>query len=305
MNAGIRFLTAAVMALASQAALSISVPVIQLPVIAPTTCLSNSDCNDGKFCDGQELCVNHLCKAATTPACKDGQVCNETADRCLDAHCANPDQDGDGVSSIECGGTDCDDADPHRYPGNPEICDPVNPMHDEDCDPQTIGERDQDHDGYTDSICGNVQPGNTQLNGNDCNDRVATIHPTEAEVCNHIDDDCNGAIDDGVQVALYPDNDGDGYGAFGSTPIMGCIGDPKTSLVNTDCDDQNPYVHPGVLTCGGPFSRAATLCNAKGQNELVYCDAQVGGGGCMPQPGGTGICVPSKAFSPKSMEMEQ
>ena len=39
------------------------------------------------------------------------------------------DVDGDGSMSMECGGDDCDDEDPRRFPGNTDICDEV----DNDC----------------------------------------------------------------------------------------------------------------------------------------------------------------------------
>src|SRR6185369_2458213 len=41
-------------------------------------------------------------------------------------------------------------------------------------------------------------------NARDCNDADATRHPGVAEICNRIDDDCNGLVDDGP-----PDRDAD------------------------------------------------------------------------------------------------
>lgn len=52
--------------------------------------------------------------------------------------------------------------------------------------------RDNDNDGY----CSDV----------DCNDSDPNVHPGAGEVCNGIDDDCDGWIDEG-----FPDNDADGY----------------------------------------------------------------------------------------------
>ena len=68
--------------------------------------------------------------------------------------CATPDRDGDGHRAIECGGDDCDDDDPGRYPGRPEVCDAAG--HDEDCDPRTAGFKDDDGDGFVDAECRNV-----------------------------------------------------------------------------------------------------------------------------------------------------
>ena len=60
------------------------------------------------------------------------------------------DADGDGVDSVACGGDDCDDNDPNRYPGNIEVC---NEGRDEDCDMTTGGNSDSDGDGFADWTC--------------------------------------------------------------------------------------------------------------------------------------------------------
>src|SRR5262249_40648184 len=58
-----------------------------------------------------------------------------------------------------------------------------------------VSPTDEDCDGYVAASAG----------GDDCNDLDARIHPGATEVCgNHIDDNCNGEIDES------PDADGDG-----------------------------------------------------------------------------------------------
>lgn len=61
---------------------------------------------------------------------------------------------------------------------------------------------DADGDGYSDAACG----------GADCNDQDMTIHPGAPEVCNGVDENCDGQIDEGVLATFYDDSDGDGYG---------------------------------------------------------------------------------------------
>src|SRR5690242_7788474 len=62
-----------------------------------------------------------------------------------DGTCIRPspdDEDGDGFVK----GQDCDDHDPHTYPGAPEgLCDGV----DEDCNGSDLCPRDADHDGFS------------------------------------------------------------------------------------------------------------------------------------------------------------
>ena len=46
----------------------------------------------------------------------------------------------------------------------------------------------------------------------DCDDGDATVHPGAEEVCDDKDNDCDGQVDELVQIDTYPDADGDGYG---------------------------------------------------------------------------------------------
>ena len=45
-------------------------------------CITNSDCNDGLFCNGTETCNQGTCVAGTSP-CTAGKTCNETNDTCV------------------------------------------------------------------------------------------------------------------------------------------------------------------------------------------------------------------------------
>src|SRR6185295_249927 len=113
----------------------------------------------------------------------------------VDAGCR--DDDSDGHRAASCGGDDCDDADPNRYPGATEVCDAAD--HDEDCDSSTCGFRDSDADGYGDSACCNAG-GSGPICGDDCNDANTNVHPSQTETCNGVDDNCDGLLDEGVTV---------------------------------------------------------------------------------------------------------
>ncbi|MFO0686751.1 MAG: putative metal-binding motif-containing protein [Sandaracinus sp.] len=152
------------------------------------------------------------------------------------------DADGDGVRAASCGGTDCDDTDPEIHPGQMEVCDAAH--RDEDCDPSTVGFRDQDGDGYVDAACCNGT-----LCGDDCNDTRPTAHPGSTEACDSFDNDCDTAIDEGVLETFYPDTDGDGFGNAAGTTVTGCTTPPgySTLAMATDCDDTMRGVNPSAM----------------------------------------------------------
>ncbi|ABC62673.1 hypothetical protein ELI_02905 [Erythrobacter litoralis HTCC2594] len=107
---------------------------------------------------------------------------------------AKVDSDGDGFSPYSAGGTDCDDNDASRYPGNTEIPNQA----DEDCDPRTIGTLDRDGDGFIDWTISNPAFGNrsSPMKGRDCNDSDPEIRPTKPEdFTDGIDNNCDGAVD--------------------------------------------------------------------------------------------------------------
>jgi hypothetical protein len=157
-------------------------PGTELEPVQP--CTADRDCRDGLFCNGQERCQpgdpdadKRGCIAAPRPPCDRGTVCREDADACI-RPCR--DADGDGHDAVDCGGDDCDDRDPNRYPGNVELCDAAG--HDEDCDPTTFGFRDEDRDGEADARCCNTDGSGVERCGADCDDSNRSVLPN-AQVC--------------------------------------------------------------------------------------------------------------------------
>ncbi len=80
----------------------------------------------------------------------------------------------------------------------------------------------------------------------DCDDTDSGIHPSAVEVCDGVDGDCSGAVDDGAIDGFwqYTDADGDGYGDASST-VWACAGASGVSTDDTDCDDADGSVNPG------------------------------------------------------------
>jgi hypothetical protein len=157
--------------------------------MAAGICTSDEDCGDGNFCNGEELCDpgsssadERGCRAGAAPC---PATCDEEVDRC-GGEC--PDADMDGHRDASCGGDDCDDADPNRFPGNTEVCDDG---HDEDCDDTTLGD-DPDGDGYVGIECCNGD-----RCGTDCGPMDPAVRPDTVDPCGEGDQDCDGDIDEG------------------------------------------------------------------------------------------------------------
>ncbi len=87
----------------------------------------------------------------------------------------------------------------------------------------------------------------------DCDDLNPEINPGAIEVCNGIDDNCNGLIDDGITYNVwYADTDLDGYGDI-TTAVSTCDGAPEGYIADsTDCNDVINAINPGAIEiCNG------------------------------------------------------
>ena len=148
------------------------------------------------------------------------------------------DADADGVAGPDCGGLDCDDAEPTTWPGAPEACDGV----DSDCDGDLVdGFGDADGDGDPD--CNDVDDdGDGDPDVTDCAPLDPTISAFATEACDAIDSDCDGDLVDG-----YGDADSDGEPDCTDADDDG-DGDPDAS----DCAPADPTIFSGAAeACDG------------------------------------------------------
>jgi hypothetical protein len=115
------------------------------------------------------------------------------------------------------------------------------------------------------------------LTGGDCEDLNALVGPAMPELCNSIDDDCDGVADDGfTPVLLVADADGDGHGSTSGMSMIGCPPIAGFAPSFDDCNDLDPAVHPGVTeTANGRDDN----CNGKVDDVGVAMPGTAGSAG--------------------------
>jgi hypothetical protein len=148
------------------------------------------------------------------------------------------DDDKDGYGDKNQTKEKCDK--PKGHVKNDDDCDDTDP----DLHPETYWYRDIDDDGYgdpadSDQAC--KSPSNKHIRDNtDCEPDLEDSYPGAIEVCDGVDNDCNGDIDDDpVDIKdFYADVDGDEYGDASSHTIA-CDAPKKHVEDDSDCNDED------------------------------------------------------------------
>ncbi|MCB9762038.1 MAG: putative metal-binding motif-containing protein [Alphaproteobacteria bacterium] len=265
--------------------------------------LTDADVQQGLDPDGDGVAWPEDC-ANDDPATSPGAAWLDSETACM----TDADGDGYGAAAPHAGaqpGTDCDDSDASVHPAAVEVCD----GRDADCD-QRVDEgteegtwyRDDDGDGFGGEAdptlaCGDAEREPVTATPGDCDDADTQVHPDAAEVCNLIDDNCDGVVDEDAAIdarTWHRDDDGDTYGR---TDILtrACERPDGWTARDGDCDDADFTVFPG-----GPeyCDSLDNDCDEVVDEELVdgstfYIDTDGDGFGeasrtfvgCWPDPG--------------------
>lgn len=84
--------------------------------------------------------------------------------------------------------------------------------------------------------------------GGDCADADPIRYPFATEICNDVDDDCDGEVDDGLTLYSWrPDVDLDRFGDALVPAVESCVEEmPGLTREGGDCDDLDPARYPGA-----------------------------------------------------------
>ena len=212
--------------------------------------------NGSVVCSGTTTACNVAAGAPTAETCNNvDDNCDGAVDNGVTQTCYAGPGGTSGVGPCRSGTTTCSAGSFGACVGQVvptgEVCDGI----DNNCNGsvdegvRTTFYRDLDGDGWGSTAYGTTlacsAPSGYRATSSDCNDGNGAIYPGRGEVCNGVDDNCNGSIDEGVLTTFYRDLDGDGWGSATYGTTLACSMPSGYRTTNSDCNDANGAIYPG------------------------------------------------------------
>lgn len=199
-------------------------------------CTVDVDCDDGRVCNGVEVCMAGVCTSGDRIDCDDGVSC--TADQCDEetAACMHVPIPGECDDGLFCNGAESCDAGTGCVSGSPPTCDDGIGCTIDSCDEASRScLHDPDHDACDDgAACNGIERCDESVGciageAIDCDDGVACT----TDSCDDADGACRHEPDDtACDDALYCN------GAESCDSSTGCVaGDPPCG--ETECDESS------------------------------------------------------------------
>ncbi len=170
---------------------------------------------------------------------------------------------------------DCSNDDFHLDPASPAVDAGEPGILDRDGSPSDMGAfggpnaipSDNDGDGFNDL--------------QDCDDGDAAVNPNAAEICDGIDNNCDGDTDlasAGGAVPWYTDGDGDGFGDINSE-VLACYDPGNMIQTGGDCDDADLAINPGATEICDDIDQDCDDIVDDGVQTAWYADSDADGFG--------------------------
>ncbi|MEY2763952.1 MAG: hypothetical protein RLZZ205_376 [Bacteroidota bacterium] len=143
---------------------------------------------------------------------------------------------------------------------------------------QPESDNDLDNDGFTADV--------------DCDDNNPEINPAAIEICDALDNNCDGIINENLATTYYADVDGDGYAGFNTT-LDTCAMPLGYYEEPTDCNDDDATINPGAAEICNQIDDNCNDAIDEGQGLVFFADLDGDGYGdassvveaCELQPG--------------------